>query len=66
MTKWQIVQMLLAEWRLAETLKLPVITGVPEDSAFRHSANRHSAKNSALPATRPQPGWAPDRELIWT
>ena len=42
MTKWQIVQMLLAEWRLAETLKSPVFTGVPEDSAFRHSANRHS------------------------
>jgi len=29
----------LAEWRKAETLKLPVFTGVPEDSAIRQSAN---------------------------
>ena len=29
----------LAEWRLAETLKVPLFTGRNEDSAIRLSAN---------------------------
>ena len=36
---WLIGFVPLAEWRKAEMLKLPVFTGVPEDSASRQSAN---------------------------
>jgi len=35
----EIVVLHLTEWRKAETLKLPVFTGVSEDSAIRQSAN---------------------------
>jgi len=37
---WLIAFVLLAEWRKAETIKLPVFTGVSEDSAIRQSANQ--------------------------
>ena len=36
---WPIGFVPLAEWRKAETLKLPVFTGAPEDSVIRHSAS---------------------------